>query len=213
MSSAEPDQGRQRVGDPRGDATRKLLESLGESERFEAISALLADFGEAVREEVLEYLRAARAAEQVTDQLAGEPARVLGSADLLESARLDGEVQRQLFAGELLDAEAVASQLGSTSANRQRAAKLRKEGKLVGLRRNNRYLYPAFQFDRGRQCIYPAAEEINARLDAANDPWGVASWWLRPRDVLGGRAPRDLLGTERESELRTLVDAELSPLG
>lgn len=44
------------------------------------------------------------------------------------------------------------------------------------------------------------SQQVNETLDAANDPWGVGSWWTT-RNAWLGVAPLDLLGTERELEI------------
>jgi hypothetical protein len=51
---------------------------------------------------------------------------------------------------------------------------------------------PAFQFDAQGRPV-PVVLEINALLDAADDPWGVADWWLGANAWLDG-VPADLLG-------------------
>lgn len=55
------------------------------------------------------------------------------------------------------------------------------------------YRYPQFQFDTSTASVRPAVAEVNQLLDAANDPWGVASWWLTPSARLtGGLTPANL---------------------
>jgi hypothetical protein len=51
---------------------------------------------------------------------------------------------------------------------------------------------PAFQFD-GQGRPVPVVLEINALLDADDDPWGVADWWLGANAWLDA-VPADLLG-------------------
>src|SRR5690606_27737672 len=46
-----------------------------------------------------------------------------------------------------LSSSDVAERMHAKSGNRQLANSLRREGKLLGVRRTNRYLYPGFQFD------------------------------------------------------------------
>lgn len=50
---------------------------------------------------------------------------------------------------------------------------------------------PAFQFDRAGDPV-PVVLRVNRILDAEDDPWGVADWWLCPHAWLGA-APADLL--------------------
>ncbi|MDH6291071.1 hypothetical protein [Rhodococcus opacus] len=69
--------------------------------------------------------------------------------------------------------------------------KLRDEGVLLGLPLGRRpdYHYPAFQFDTVHHRVWPIVAYANRQLGAAEDPWGVTSWWRAPSDVLDGRTP------------------------
>lgn len=70
---------------------------------------------------------------------------------------------------------------GSKDANRRnKASRLRRKADIVGLDVGGRTLYPAFQFDRRSGSVRPRVAQINHLLDAAGDPWGVASWWVEP---------------------------------
>ncbi|HET7327020.1 MAG TPA: hypothetical protein VFJ14_06995, partial [Nocardioidaceae bacterium] len=94
------------------------------------------------------------------------------------------------------------------SNGREAASRLRLSSRLVGIKQGNRYLYPAFQFDLAQRQVPPAVAEVNKLLDAAGDPWGVASWWISDSPRLGGRAPRDLIGTDEETDLPVLAHGE-----
>ena len=83
---------------------------------------------------------------------------------------------------------------------------------LPGLPSGRGYLYPAFQFDAARRDVAPEVRAVNEQLDAAGDPWGVASWWISRNDRLAAR-PRDLVGTERAGELAAAARALTEPLG
>ena len=65
---------------------------------------------------------------------------------------------------------------GSSSA----CSRLRRNGVVVGLKVNGSYQYPAFQFDHHEGRVRPIVAKVNVQLNAAGDPWGVASWWLSP---------------------------------
>ncbi|MDT2009404.1 hypothetical protein FXW78_46260 [Rhodococcus opacus] len=69
--------------------------------------------------------------------------------------------------------------------------KLRDEGVLLGLPLGRRpdYHYPAFQFDTVHHRVWPIVAYANSKLGAAEDPWGVTSWWRTPSDILDGRTP------------------------
>lgn len=69
--------------------------------------------------------------------------------------------------------------------------KLRDEGVLLGLPLGRRpdYHYPAFQFDTVHHRVWPIVAYANSRLGAAEDPWGVMSWWRTPSDILDDQTP------------------------
>lgn len=65
--------------------------------------------------------------------------------------------------------------------------------------------WPRFQFDAGGNPV-PVVVEINLILGAADDPFGVADWWLADSADLGG-VPASLLGEVSERRLRAAVRA------
>lgn len=65
--------------------------------------------------------------------------------------------------------------------------------------RDGQAQWPAFQFGARAELI----KAINGILDAADDPWGAADWWLGRHSRLGG-VPATLLG---EVDDEVLVDA------
>lgn len=146
--------------------------------------------------------------------------RLSGSPfDVIE--RLDAERQQQLIIRstahrrvldeQLLESTAVGQALGRSGTNgREAASKLRLASELVGIKQANRYLFPAFQIDFAHQRVAPIVAEVNRLLDAADDPWGVASWWISASSRLEGRAPKELIDTPDESNLKLLALAETS---
>lgn len=59
---------------------------------------------------------------------------------------------------------------------------------------------PAFQFaPDGRP--WPVVLEVNKRLGAATDPWGVTCWWVDPHQRLAA-SPRELLDRNSDDLLR-----------
>ncbi|MFI6324084.1 hypothetical protein ACIBG8_41620 [Nonomuraea sp. NPDC050556] len=58
---------------------------------------------------------------------------------------------------------------------------------------------PAFQFTESG-AVPPVIIEINELLRSADDPWGVADWWLRGNSWLGG-VPAELLASTSSEEL------------
>lgn len=69
----------------------------------------------------------------------------------------------------------------------------RTDSMLLALPTDSGLLYPRFQFDEDGS-VYEMVQRVNQHLRAADDPWGVASWWFSEHIRLGGR-PADLLRT------------------
>ena len=164
---------------------------------------------------IMEFVRTVVASEQMGEQLAGVPQRLLRAEDVLQEARLRGESMRSVLEQELVNAEEAGRLLGSDAPTnrRQYANKQREAGVLLAVPFKNKYLYPVFQFDLMRSTVHAAVRRVNKLLDARSDPWGVASWWITPREGLNGRRPADLVGTADEHQIEALADAELEPLG
>ena len=160
------------------------------------------------------FLRLATARKATVEAVAGEP-RLVDLAAIPADAALEGRARAAVFDREMVDAKTAGELLGSASgANpRQYANRLRQDGALLGVSFKNAFVYPAFQFDARRKRIRPAVEEANRVLGAADDPWGVASWWVTPSERLGGRAPADLVGTREEAQVVPLARAVLEDLG
>jgi hypothetical protein len=125
---------------------------------------------------------------------------------------LQREVVRTVWKEPMLRPAGVAAVLGWRGAYHDRIRRYRLRSWLVGFLRDGAYHYLAFQFDADRHEVFPEAVMINERLEAASDPWGVASWWISANDRLGA-PPADLLGTERTTDLVDAADAELEPIG
>lgn len=64
---------------------------------------------------------------------------------------------------------------------------------------------PSFQFTPTGEAR-PLVLEINILLGVAEDPWGVADWWLSPNTWLTG-VPADLLDNVEENRLRAAAIA------
>jgi hypothetical protein len=166
------------------------------------------------RDSLLALMRSAVAGEALVEELAGEPRALTDEvelpgftpSDLLAEAGLRGQVRARVLDEELMTASAVAALVGSKSKNaRQYANRLRLSSRLLAVPHRNQYLYPAFQLDLERGRVRPVVERVNGVLCAAEDPWGVASWWLSPNGRLDGVSPASLLG-DVDAEGR-LVDA------
>lgn len=68
--------------------------------------------------------------------------------------------------------------------------------------------FPAFQFDQQGRAI-GVVLEINERLGADEDPWGVADWWLGDNVWLDA-VPADLIGVA-DGPLLAAADAVTAP--
>lgn len=152
-------------------------------------------------------------AEDAVEAMAGGPAEVLALIHRENVVRAGA--RNRVLDEPMLEAEGVADVLGSRSVNRkQSASRNRRGGALLGIPVGNRYLFPAFQFDVTRGRIHPTAVEVNRLLDAAEDPWGVASWWISPNARLRGIRPADALANESEGdEVFRAARALVAPIG
>ncbi|WP_327674583.1 DUF3168 domain-containing protein [Kitasatospora sp. NBC_00458] len=68
---------------------------------------------------------------------------------------------------------------------------------------------PSFQFDGASGHPLPLVVEVNRLLDADDDPWGVADWWLGANSWLDA-VPARLLGTPDERSLLAAARAEIA---
>lgn len=149
----------------------------------------------------------------VSEQVAQASGRATNVRSALEQVQLSKHIRTQahraVLAQPMLDSNAVSRALGRSGNNaREAASKLRLAGKLLGVQDNtNAYLFPEWQIDQEGRRVFPVAAEINLLLDALNDPWGIASWWISPTDRLNGDAPKDLLGTKDDGDLFVLARA------
>lgn len=140
----------------------------------------------------------------VTPQLKGQPHP--SPSSVVKKA------QAEIHAQEMLDLVEVAAILfaartpAATERVRKQFVELTRSGALIALRRGKRVVYPAFQIDRQKRNIYPEVKQVNELLGAADDPWGVASWWMSPHAGLGA-PPMTLVGTSEAAQLVALVEA------
>lgn len=181
---------------------------------IEALLQVVSNLSDTRRQDVLRVLRRALAAEDVVTTLAGEP-MMWSESTLLERAQTEGEAKQLIFQQPMLSSDAVGTFMGTSAGSNRRkyANTLRRQSKVLGLPFKNSYVYPAFQFDEARRCIHKPVIDVNQRMDALRDPFGVASWWITPSERLGERAPFELLGTPEEQLVLDLLEADLAPLG
>lgn len=92
----------------------------------------------------------------------------------------------------LLKSGDVGALLGASRGNREFVSARRARGELLGVIRNNGYLYPGFQFDRAagtiRSWVKPLRElaQVNGR-DASD----VLFWMMSPTTYFDGDRPAD----------------------
>jgi len=165
-----------------------------------------ADFAQALRV----FMLAALTTDQEVERLAGEPREVRTESDrLLRDQRIRAEAHAAVLDQDFLDSSAVGVALGASGVNKREAASdLRRAGALLGVPVRNRYLYPSFQVDAARAQVYPVVAQVNRLLGAADDPWGVASWWISDHPRLNGARPRDLVGGQRQDDLVALASGD-----
>jgi len=164
------------------------------------------------------FLAVAAGWKGLAEELAGEPRRVVdfsAAADRdLKQARIAGEARAVILEEEMLSSSEAASRLGARPSNREKINSYRRRSLLLGLPRNGGrlYLYPAFQIDSEHQDIFAEVRKVNQLLEASEDPWGAASWWVSPNGLLDA-IPKDCLGTPRAQDVVHAVQALLEPLG
>lgn len=151
---------------------------------------------------------------ELVRQVGGEPRHVLDEAgqSLMAQARLQGEAMQTIWREPVLAPKDAAVALGARTTNREKVRQYRERSWLLGLPSGRSYLYPAFQFDPERRDVFPEVRAVNEQLEAANDPWGVASWWISGHARLGAR-PADLVGTDRADELAAVANAVTELVG
>ena len=151
-----------------------------------------------------------RSGDEVT-ALAGPPRLVHDAiSEAFTDLALRTQARRAVLDVEMLTSAAIAQALGMRGTNqREAASRLRRTGALLGLPDGGSrgYLYPAFQVDPVAHRVHPVVTTVNRALDAAGDPWGVASWWVSPTPRLDGSSPAALVGSETEADLLVLVGA------
>lgn len=151
---------------------------------------------------------------ELTRKLGGDPRRVLDDVGqtVMAQARLRGEAVQTIWKEPMLEPREAAVALGAKGTNREKVRQYRQRSWLLGLPSGRGYLYPAFQFDPQRRNLFREVREVNERLEAKRDPWGVASWWVSTHARLGGR-PMEFVGTARSDNLVTVAGAVTELVG
>ncbi len=198
------------VAEQRLEGLLRDLEELSSEQVAQLFRQLLhpsqADFSQALRV----FMLAALTTDEEVERLAGEPREVRTESDrLLRDQRIKAEAHAVVLDQDFLDSSAVGVALGASGVNKREAASdLRRSGALLGVPVRNKYLYPSFQIDAARARVYPVVADVNRLLGAADDPWGVASWWISDHPRLDGARPRDLVGGQRQDDLVALASGD-----
>lgn len=190
---------------PVTEAAAHLVELSGEQMLQAVDAALLARHVGPAAASVSAALRLALFQDDVAATVVGAARTVHDSAAAaFPDLAIRFAAQRAILDIDMLSASAVAEVLRQTSKNsREAASRLRLGGTLLGLQPPGAraYLYPAFQFDPLAAAIHPVVAEVNQVLGAAEDPWGVASWWISPHARLEpDQAPRDLITDPEQAQ-------------
>ena len=206
----------------RAGQTRNMLVHLaagwpaGESELLDAAAVLAARHHalEGDESRLRSWLTLLTLRSDLSRELGGEPRHVLDEVEqtVLLQAQVQGEAVRTIWREPMLEPRDAALALGANRTNREKVRRYRERSWLLGLPAGRGYLYPAFQFDARRRDVFPEVRAVNERLEAASDPWGVASWWVSRHDGLGAR-PVDLVGSDRADDLVTAAEALTEPVG
>ncbi len=146
----------------------------------------------------------------IVTRLAGEPRLLLTSEgwtqSVLHQAVIAGEAIGTIWDEPMLRSGAAAEALGAKATNREKVKTYRERSWLLGLPHGNGYVYPAFQFDKNKRNVHEEVRSVNESLGAADDPWGVASWWVSVHARLDAR-PCDLAGTGNQEQLEAAAES------
>ena len=193
-----------------------LLEQVQGYGTLDAAAALAARFEGLEGEEasLRSWLAYMAARNRLVHELGGGPRHVLDESTRLAmlQTQLAGEAIATIWQEDMLEPKDTAVALGARPTNREKVRQYRERSWLLGLPWGRGYLYPAFQFDPEKRDVYPAVREVNEALRAADDPWGVASWWISRHARLAAR-PMDLVGTDRAKEIVEVAAAVTEPVG
>lgn len=121
-----------------------------------------------------------------------------------------GSAQRRIISYGLVNSTEAAQRRGMSVSNASDSMrKLAASGKVIRLMVEGKAQYPTFQFTRDSR-IQKKVDRVNTLLEADEEPWAVASWWLDSSSIAGGKAPVDLLSSPEDMDtLDNLVEQEL----
>jgi hypothetical protein len=185
------------------------LEQLSAADFVTAVTdALKRTPGARRRDQVAFLLRAVMSEEENVTALAGDARNVLDVDSVMTDIALRSAARSAVLNTPMLDSRGVGVALGMKGKNlREAASDLRRKGAVLGVKVGQRYLYPVFQFDLLERRLWPVVATVNQTLDAQNDPWAVASWWISKNPGVGWHAPMDLVGTPKQEDILAVATA------
>ncbi len=130
-----------------------------------------------------------------------EPMHAAEAAEEISLAEAESQARREAILKESITA-AEAAEL--TGRSRQALERLRRQGRLLALRKGKQWRYPRWQFDGDAPGgVLPGMEEVLRTLDLS--PLGTAFWLLEPYEQLGGSPPIKLLRAHRTEPVLQLA--------
>jgi len=118
-----------------------------------------------------------------------EPLDTVDLAESVARTEMEGQAVREEI---LRDSVSVSEAAQRTGRSRQSIERLRRAGRLLGLRVGAQWRYPQWQFSADSLGgVVPGLEEVLRAL--ALSPTGAAFWLLQPSERLGGHPPVELL--------------------
>ncbi|TWP38543.1 hypothetical protein [Leekyejoonella antrihumi] len=149
---------------------------------------------------LLERLSQKLPAERLFDALT----RDLGSSEgATRQVHLAADKLHQLDAEfGLLTSAQVTQRAGMAPANPSAApTRWLRDGKVIAIRRGNRRLFPAFQFDATGHP-QPALKDIATAYGPIGDGVGIALWFIAPNAYLEELRPVDVMGSDPGAVIR-----------
>lgn len=131
------------------------------------------------------------AVEELEDALSGLRSTV--DPEVARAAQATENIWREIADNfGLLKSSDIGALLGASKSNREYASTRRARGELLGVYRNNGYLYPGFQVDRQsgtvRAWVKPLLQLAEQHSMGAAD---VLFWMMSPTTYVGGARPAD----------------------
>jgi hypothetical protein len=128
--------------------------------------------------------------------------------ELKEAAMLARARTAVLDSGDWMTAAEIASVAGFSPSNPSaQPNKWKREGSLFAIRHNGIDYFPSYGLDP--QSGYrprKAMARVLAVFGNSKDGWGLSYWFMSANSFLGGKRPRDLIGSEPERVIAAAAD-------